>query len=546
MSNFKPVETKSAIQSGPSGFKHRLIKAVVVVACVLICIMPQLRYAALHSAFYDLGQYTTNYMLATDWNFAGILLRGHAHLIMAVFVPLFKLLPHVETLLALQSLILISGIWLYSRLWSQLGAGTAYSGWTGSLVLVLSLSIWSSALFDYHFEHVLVPLYVLFFWRLETSGRWQNIGLIVLALAIAMTKESYALTSVGLGLYLLLSHRKGLVGCVIMALSLCYFLVVTMQVIPAFSDGLDSGQLWQRAFSYLGRTPLEMVTHVLTQPSRLIEANALTPAKLIYAGALLAPFLIALWRVPLMLVPALPSLAIAILSLEPNHSYLVNQYSVSVTMPVVMAFLYAMAGRRDWSAPIWHPTGTLLGDERKLILGFAVSGSLVCLLLFSPAPLSRLFWKQEAWSYHFSAYLPTQRDREIQTLIERHITADPDYAVSMQNTVHSDRLSLRYHALGFPQGVFEPARMLPAAAKRHQAVTGRLAPEGMIWVDYVVLDQKRPAYMDDRPVNMGIGKNENDEVILKTLYARLPQDFQQIADYDGFQIWQRQTKAKSP
>ena len=546
MSKSEPVLTASVIQSGPSGFKHRLVQILVVVACLLICTMPQLRYAALHTAFYDLGQYATNYVLATESSFAGIVLRGHAHLLMAVFVPLFKLLPYVETLLALQSLILLSGIWIYARLWAQLGAGAGASGWSGALVLVLSLSLWSSALFDYHFEHVLVPLYVLFFWRLETSGRWQNTGLIVLALAIAMTKESYALTSVGLGLYLLLSHRKRAVGCVIMALSLGYFLVVTMQVIPAFSDGLDSGQLWQRAFSYLGRTPLEMLTTMLTQPSRLIEAHVLTPAKLIYAAALLVPFVPALWRVPLMLVPALPSLAIAMLSLEPNHSYLVNQYSVAVTMPVVMALLYAMAGRRDWTVSFPDITGKMAGNERKLMLGLAVSGSLVCLLLFSPAPLSRLFWKHEAWSYHVTAYLPTLRDRQIRSLIDSHIPADPDYAVSMQNTVHSGRLSLRYHALGFPQGVFEPARMLPAAAKRHQAVTGRLAPEGMIWVDYVVLDQKRPAYVDDRPVGMGSGKSESDEALLQSLYARLPQDFQKIAYFDGFEIWQRQTKAKSP
>jgi uncharacterized membrane protein len=525
------------------------VKIIVVLAALSILIMPQLRYEALHTAFYDLGQYTTNYMLATQANFAGIMLRSHAHLLMPLFIPIFKLVPRPETLLAIQSLILVAVIWFYARLWTILGArGFAgdRAGWSGALLVVLSLSIWSSALFDYHFEHLLALLYVMFFWCLERPSRGQAIKLFMLGFAIALVKENYALTSVGLGLLLVLSRRHVFVGWALIVACSAYFIIVTMLIIPAFSDGQGSGELWRKAFSYLGRTPLDMIMTLLTNPYRLIEANVLTARKVIYFEALLCPFLLVIVLRPQMLIPALPAMAITFLSLEPNHFYLVNQYSVAITMPVLVACAYVLAGYSDWPERFARIRAMLNPKITVWIFGFAVFWSALFLWLFSPAPLSRLFFKNEAWSFHYSAYQPTARDQMIGALIEQYIPQNPDLVVVMQNNLHHGRLSLRYNALAFPQGILQPAPMLKEAVEQHKRVTGQMPMSGMIWADYVVIDTKRPAYVDDRLfVEDGSDQSRADQFRWLIVRDRLHTEFDQLVNVDGFEIWKRRLTPKA-
>ncbi len=142
----------------------------------------------------------------------------------------------------------------------------------------------------------------------------------------------------------------------------------------------------------------------------------------------------------------------------------------------------------------------------------------------------------------------------IEEQILRHIPADTAVAVASQNTLHHGRLSIRSHGLGFPQGVFEPIKVLRAAALRTHG-PGASVPEGAIGarradaaqhalagavhVDFVVLDLKRPWYIYDRPTPQGSAAGAEFE----QLVARLPQEFHQILSQDGLQIWKRRPAA---
>ncbi len=502
--------------------------------------MPQLRFGALHSSYYDLGQYTTNYVMAALDGHWDIMFRSHAHPVMLLKAPFLQLLPRVETLLLLQSALLLIGVTLFGRLWTTVTGGDV---WAGAGLIMLSISLWSIALFDYHFECFLFPLYVLFFLRLEADGRRVQLELALIAAAICLVKENYALTALGLGVSLIAMRRHIVLGAGIVVGAALYFLLATMYIMPAFSDGRQAGDLWADAFAYLGRTPLEIVTNAVLRPWLLLESGLLSPRKLVFLAAMLVPFAVALWRAPLLLIPALPHVAIMLLSRSDNHSYLANQYTVPIALPLLVATAHAIGSLRR-GQPASSP-GVAQG-----FLALACIGSLAVTLTFGLAPMSRLFLTPSIWSFNAGAYIRTKRDQIVEQLINQHVPADRGVAVAMQNTLHVGRLSLRTHAVAFPDGVFEPVRVLRSAAIATHgpaaAATGRnaatrhvdaiaAAMTGAVHVDYVVLDNQRPRYINDRPAPPGSEAASRFDALVR----RLPEQFMLTGTYDGVEIWRR-------
>ncbi len=511
--------------------------------------MPLLRYFALHTAYFDLGQYTTNYVMAVLDGHLEIIFRSHAHPVMLAVAPFFYAVPAVETLLVLQSLMLVAGIVLYGRLWQVLGDGT---GVVGSALMAVSITVWSNDLFDYHFEHFLFVLYPLFFLRLEAKGRYCSVELIAIALAICCVKENYALTALGLGLYVAIARpQQRITGALIMVAAGAYFIAATMWIIPMFSEGRQSGDLWREAFSYLGNTPVEIAASVAQRPWVIVTETLSSTRKIIFLLAIVGPFAVTLWRAPLLLIPALPNLAIVLLSQSANHSYLANQYTAAVALPVLVAMAYAMAGR-GFAADVAPASAGGAGSARLVrepFLALAFGGSVAVLLLFGLAPGSRLFLSPSAWSFNAAAYLPTARDAMVRKAIADHVPADRSIVVASQNVLHTGRLSLRTHSLPFPQSVFTPLSVLKSAALAthgsgaapaagappRRANAAEAAARGQVYADYVVLDLKRPWYIADRLAEPGTA--QGDEFM--TLVGQLGQEFTLAFESDRLQIWRR-------
>jgi uncharacterized membrane protein len=509
---------------------------------ILTVIMPLLRYWALSSAYYDLGQYVTNYVLFAGNGEWGIALRSHAHPVMIVVGPIFAMAPAVETLLLQQSAVLLCGLFVYALLWQRLGAGD----WRlGAVLAVLSISFWSAALLDYHFEHALLLAYVAFFLRLEAAGRWVRFELVLLALLVLSIKESFALTSAGLGLYLILAGRHRGTGFVILALSAGYFFAVISTLIPLFSDGRSTGELWHSAFAHLGQTPADVLRNLVMSPRVLVDSQIFTFRKMMYLCALFGPFLLVFWRVPLLALPALPHVAIAMLSLNTNHVYLANHYTIPVLVPCLVAAAYAASDRSDWGLPATWMERLPGQSLRRLSMILAFSGSAVALVLFGMSPVSRLFFTPTALGFDLSSYVPTARDIRLRELIDRHVPSDRALVVTMQNNLHTGRLSLRTNAFAFPDGVLSPVQVACHSAPEGMSTTvdakcGRPGRRGSVLTDYVVLDLKRPWFIYDRPV--GAGDDAAGRAEFLALKERLADSFERIVAEDGLEIWRRLTR----
>ncbi len=496
----------------------------VAVASLAVLALPLLRYLALHSAFYDLGQYLTNLRIAAS-GFPEIAFRSHAQPISLLLAPAFDILPPAIYLLVEQSVLLILGALTVMLLARRLVPDAC--AWAPLLLYFLSAPLWSSTLFDYHFEHVFILSYLLLFLGLEKYQGPTRILIVYASVAVlCMTKETYALSAAFVGLYLLASRKMLISGAVIAVLSTAYFFVATQYVIPANSGGLQTGSIWSGAFGYLGATPSEMLASLVLKP-QLAIAEILSPRKLVFLVALLGPALFALRYAPLALLPALPQAGILLLSRDPSHTNLAFQYAVPVWTPLLVASFYAFARL---------PTSIGLP-----IKSYAVTTTLAVSLLFGVIPGGRLFFSPHAWSFNYSAYLPAAQDRAIEQALSTEIPADRTVAVAFQNNLNTSLLSDRLFAFAFPFGVFEPVPTLAATVKRQDGV---LPPQGdAVWVDYVVLDLDRPWYIADEMCprtepELGcsdpqFSKRFNDMV------TKLDRQFDLVRSVDGLRIYRR-------
>lgn len=518
----------------PLADSPRFARTGIGIVLFLLVVMPVLRYRALHSSFYDLGQYVTNYSgIAFDglWSTAA---NTHLHLPMLVFAPIFRLAPSPVTLLLLQSASLIAGLFIYVRLWSLLGAGPT---WIGAALYGLALPVWFSALADYHFEHLLFPLYGLYAIALLREPRSSPPVLMALAFAICGIKEIYALTAAMLGLLTATLPGRRRTGIAIFAMSAVYFVAATSFVIPAFTDGRPIGDLWGGAFGYLGATPGQMLMTLITRPWVVLEAGNI-PRKALFVTALALPFVYVVRGPWAWLLPAAPPAGIVLLSRSEAHIYLGHQYTVAVAIALMVA------------AAVTLPSMAEPVRSRWSMLSLAATA--IVLVLFGPAPVSRLFFSSGAWAFNSRAYLPAARDNRIRALIDEHVPTARSVVVAMQSSLHTARLSHRTHAIAFPQGIDTPINVMRRAAilthgsDTRRAPDGRsyaeLAARGLVMADYVVLDRRRPWMIADRFCAWNSTEICADPP-LRALYLanseRLARHFERLAEHDGFEIWRR-------
>jgi len=461
----------------------RAVAAAVSVIAAALLVMPQLKYLALRTYVFDLGQYANfayNVMYGDGPAYA---VRTHANLYLLPYGALYALVPSPATLLLVQSLVLIAGGWAYLVLWRQNGGV-----WALWFVLLggLSLSVWYNDLFDFHFEHLLfllVPLFSIVAGRETLRGRFPILA--ALALAICAVKEVYALTAAALALFGL-GRRHPCQGIAIAVLCVAYFVVMTSWVIPSFTDGRTVGTIWNQAFGHLGQTPAEMVRTLTADPLSALGAIAGQGPKLAYAGMLLGSLAFVPLLAPMAALPALPALLLSLLSRNPNHVLVVHQYTAGVTAPLLVGFAAAVASP---------------GRRRTFVAGAlaaALAASLGLMVLRGPSPLSRPFWSDWSWSYQAAAYSPGQRDAWVRQMIEAHVPADPEIAVAAQNNLVTARLANRRHLFAFPEGVFEPLLQPGWTGGAAGGGTDYGRPDVRILVDVVVLDLRRPWFFGDK------------------------------------------------
>src|SRR4051812_36869280 len=256
-------------------------------------------------------------------------LAAHFDPILVVFAPLWLVWPSPDMLLVSQSVAVALGAlpvyWLARK---HLGSERAGLGF--ALAYLLYPPTQWLTLNEFHPVALACPLLLFAIWYLD-EGRLLPFALC--ALVAATTKEEIALVVAGLGIWYALAHGRRLEGAAIAAGGIAVALIAIEVVIPHFNRA-GSSSFFSR-YSEVGGSPGGILRTALTHPWTIVT-TALTGRGLGYVARLAAPLGLLALGAPLLLIAALPELAINLLSAAPAQTSIRFHYTAGL-IPVLAA-----------------------------------------------------------------------------------------------------------------------------------------------------------------------------------------------------------------
>ena len=310
------------------------IASYVIVMGVLVV----LRHYQFQTQAWDLGLYTQ-----TLWNtLQGRIMQNsieeipqnlavHMNPVMFLLVPLYALFPTPYALLILQTLIIALGSWpLY--LLSRYILQEKFL----SLVIAISYLLYPGTQWVNWFDFHPIAFLPTFFFAgvycaLQNRWRW---AILFLALA-ASTKEDAILLVAVAGLWFALSQWRWRTGISIFSVSIVYFLISVLIIMPWLGGGL----LRVDRYANLGNSPAEIAQTFLFHPLRVLETITETQ-KLLYVFWLLAPLLflplLGKWAILLFI----PGVLENILTYYPAQFSGEAQYDAMVIPGIFLATIY--------------------------------------------------------------------------------------------------------------------------------------------------------------------------------------------------------------
>ncbi len=338
-----------------------------------------------------------------------------------LFVPFSALFPGAEFLLVAQSVAFSLGaLPVFALARRRLGSDLAALAF--ALLYLVSPTLHGINLRDFHAAALAIPLLLAAVYCFETGRAGGFLITVVLALGC---REDAALAGIGLGLWIALARRRWLWGIGVAAGSLALLFFDTQILMPYFR-GAPYPHLHR--YTHLGGTLVEIILNMILHPLRTLSFMV-SLEKLRYLLALLAPLGFLPLLAPWDLIPALPTLAHNLVSLDPVLFSYRTPYSSFILPFLVLA---AVSGYARLSVRL-----ALLGRPvRALGLGLAFVGSLA----LTSRTLNELAVRQ---------WWPTERQRSAHALLAQ---VPPGASVSAWERFVS-HLSTRPKVFVFPVGL---------------------------------------------------------------------------------------------
>lgn len=345
----------------PAEAKFLLVS--ILLAGFLMSLASFARHWLLQSNLFDLGIFDQGIYLisqglppiSTTLGFH--MLGDHAAFILYPLALFYRLIPGVGWLFIIQGFCLALGALPLYRLARREGLSPQWSKAIATSYLLYP-AVFNIALFDFHPETIALPALI---WALWAGLERRHVQLVVGIALVLSCKAVLSLTVVLLGVYLLFNRRW--VGSAVMLAGGAWYGFTAYYLIPLLT-GRPPAALGR--YGYLGQSLSEITWNVLTHPSLLLT-HALQPTSLFYLLGLVVPVLLGLhWRKLGAVVPALPMLAMNLLSTEDSQRDLVHQYSLSI-VPFILFWLLRSVSYlqetqgRQWLKPRVVVIGSIVG-----------------------------------------------------------------------------------------------------------------------------------------------------------------------------------------
>ncbi len=272
-------------------------------------------------------------------------LAAHVDPILMLFAPLWWVWPSPHLLLVVQACAVALGaipVFLLAR--KHLASSRAALGF-GLAYLLYPATGWLT-LNEFHPVALATPLLLFAFWYLDED---RLLPFALFAIAAATCKEEIGLVVAGFGIWYALAHGRWLRGAAIAFAGAAWAAVAIAVVIPHYNAGAESD--FYGRYGEVGGSAGGILKTAFTHPLRIAEA-ALGARDLHYLLQLVAPLAALCLLAPLVLVAALPELAINLLSSTTTQTSIHFHYTAGLIPPLVIAAIFGAKRLSRWTLPI--------------------------------------------------------------------------------------------------------------------------------------------------------------------------------------------------
>ncbi len=338
------VSITENIEESRSQPPSSLLIAIATTATILF-LSSSLRHALFQSTAFDLGIFDQAiYLISQNQTpFSSLMqmhiLGDHAAVIYYPLAWLYKIYPDVHWLFLVQAVALSLGAWPSWSL-ARLASLNPEQSRAIAFIYLLYPVVFNINLFDFHPEVIALPaLLAAIFAASLNKILWFSAAILL----ILSCKAVLSLTVAAMGLWLLLCEKKQRCGAIALVFGIAWFVIASQKIIPFFSGSEVAGV---GRYSYLGKSVIEIIINLILKPQLILgKLLSFDTFKYIFLLSLplfwgLLPFSSKIgMRYLLPLIPALPTLAINILSDLPFQRSLAYQYSVPIIPFLLLAVI---------------------------------------------------------------------------------------------------------------------------------------------------------------------------------------------------------------
>jgi uncharacterized membrane protein len=349
-------------------------------------------------------------------------LAAHVDPILVLFAPLWWLWPSPQLLLVVQALVVALGavpVFLLAR--KHLRSARAGLGF--ALAYLLYPATGWLTLNEFHPVALATSFLLFAFWYLDEDRLFP---FTLFAIAAAACKEEIALVVAGFGIWYAFGRRRWAAGAVITAAGAIWAAVAIAVVIPHYNAGAESD--FYGRYSEVGGSAGGILRTTLSHPLRVAEA-AFSSRDLHYLLQLVAPLAGLCLLAPLVLVAALPELAINLLSSTTTQTSIHFHYTAGLIPPLVIAAVFGAKRIGRLAVPI-----------AMLVVLAALVGN----YRLGPIP----GWRHLPGGQRFQA--TAQRVTKHDRIADRALSLIPPSAVVSATNTLGGHLSARSRILSFP------------------------------------------------------------------------------------------------
>jgi len=303
-----------------------------------------LRHRAFNTGRYDLGN-----MVQTVWNTAhGHFLQmtsgdgrqisrlaAHFDPILAAFAPLWWIWPSPEMLLVVQAVVVALGalpvFWLASK---HLRSDRAALGF--ALVYLLYPATQWLTLNEFHPVALATPFLLFAFWYLDED---RLVPFAIFAVLGMTTKEEIGFVVAGMGIWYAI-RRRARPGAIVAVAGVLVSALAIAVVIPHYYAGAESA--FYGRYDAIGGSAGGIAKTAVTHPWRIFE-QAFQGKDLHYLLHLLLPLGFLFVLSPVVLIAALPELALNVLSATSTQTSIHFHYTAGAIAPLVAATVLGAA-----------------------------------------------------------------------------------------------------------------------------------------------------------------------------------------------------------